>query len=126
MDEKHKKMVTSLMKSGEKILEGLTPDKAELWHMATLAGEEGGEISGVIKKHIIYNTPLDITKLVNEMGDMEFTLEGIRQKTGITREECLDANIRKLVTGPNARYSSGTYDDTQAMNNRHGEASCEQ
>lgn len=49
--------------------------------------------------------------VIEELGDIEFYLEGMRQQLGITREQTLEANISKL----SKRYHSGSYSDTQAQ-----------
>lgn len=114
VSNKHAQMVKDLSKPGEDILRSLTDTKCHLLHMAILAAEEAGEVLGVIKKHVIYNKPLDFHKLMEELGDLEFALEGIRGVVGFSKEEILSNNINKLLTGQNARYSSGRYSDEQA------------
>jgi hypothetical protein len=49
--------------------------------------------------------------VVEELGDLEFYMEGLRQATGITREETLAANIAKL----GKRYQNHLYSDGQAQ-----------
>lgn len=106
----HKDMVTSLVKPGEDILTSLTPEKCHIWHMASCIPEEAGEVFGVVKKHLIYGKALDREKLILEMGDLEFYLEGLRQELGITRDEVLDANVAKL----SERYENLQYSDQAA------------
>jgi NTP pyrophosphatase (non-canonical NTP hydrolase) len=72
---------------------------------------EAGELVDAIKKSVMYRKPLDMEHVIEEMGDLEFYLEGLRQQLGITREQTLDANMLKL----GARYSSGSYSDSQAV-----------
>lgn len=107
----HPEMVKTLAKPGSEILSSLTPDRCEMIHMAGCIPEEAGEIYGVIKKHIYYNKPLDRQKVVEEMGDLEFYLEGLRQAVGISREEVLEANITKL----GKRYENFHYSDASAQ-----------
>ena len=109
----HSALVKNLAKPGQDIINELTPEKAHLLHMAACIPEEAGEIYGAIKKHIFYNKPLTLemrTKIINEMGDLEFYLEGLRQGLDLSREEVLEANINKLQK----RYSEGSYSDAQA------------
>lgn len=114
LNHRHASMVKALGKPGETILASLTPEKCHTLHMAILASEEAGEALGAIKKHIIYNKELDRENLVEELGDMEFALQGLRSSLGISREETLIHNLDKLLTGTNARYKEGSYSDEQA------------
>jgi NTP pyrophosphatase (non-canonical NTP hydrolase) len=107
----HSEMVTALVKSGEAILETLTPAKAHALHMAAGVAGEAGELLDAIKKHVVYNKPLDRVNAVEELGDLEFYMEGLRQGLGITREETISANIAKL----SIRYAGNTYTDAAAQ-----------
>lgn len=104
-----------LAKPGNDIAASVTDEKLDLWHMGTGVVGEAGELIDVIKKHVIYNKDLDIEHLIEELGDLEFYLEGVRRCTGITREQCLRHNLEKLSHGQNARYASGQYSDQQAQ-----------
>jgi len=109
----HPEMVRTLAKSGQLIVDEMTPEKAHFLHMAGCMAEEAGEVYGAIKKHIFYNKPLTtemLDKIINELGDLEFYMEGLRQGLGITREAVLEANINKL----SARYEGLTYSDAAA------------
>ena len=110
-----RKQNAQLSKSGADIFNSMTDEKLDLWHMGTGVVGEAGEIIDVIKKHVIYNKELDIEHLTEELGDLEFYLEGIRRCAGITREECLRHNLDKLSHGEKARYASGEYSDEQAQ-----------
>jgi len=72
-----------------------------------------GEVLDLVKKHVFNNRPLDRDHLIEELGDVEFYLEGIRQCLLVTRETILDGNIDKLTE----RYNGLTYSD-QAANAR--------
>lgn len=104
-------MVDSLKKDGSQILESLSPQKCDLLHMTMGLAGESGECTDAIKKHIMYNKPLDIENVIEELGDIEFFLEGIRQNLSISREETIDANIKKL----GVRYQAGVYSDQAAQ-----------
>jgi NTP pyrophosphatase (non-canonical NTP hydrolase) len=111
----HKLMVAALIKPGSEILATLTPSKCNSLHMAFGMSGEAGEALDAVKKYIFYNKPLDRANVVEELGDLEFYMEGLRAELGITREECLEANIHKLLTSDKARYKLGTYTDAQAQ-----------
>ena len=114
----HQAMVAKLAKPGLDIIQQLDPRKAHLWHMASAAGGESGELFDAIKRYAIYDKALDRENVIEELGDLEFYLQGIREGLGITREETLRHNITKLLTGTKekaARYASGSYSDKQAQ-----------
>lgn len=108
---KHSDMVTALVKSGALILEQMTPQKADAMHAAIGVAGEAGELLDAVKKHVIYNKPLDRENVVEELGDLEFYMEQLRQNIGVTREETLAANIAKLEI----RYNGLRYSDQAAQ-----------
>lgn len=106
----HAEMVATLAKPGIQVLESLTPNKADMWHAATGIVGESGELIDAIKKHVIYNKELNMKNVIEELGDMEFYMEQLRQRLNITREETIQANLDKL----NIRYADG-YSDKAAQ-----------
>lgn len=108
-------MVRDLAKPGDEILASLTPEKAHLLHMAIGAAGEAGELLDAVKKYVIYNKPLDLNNVIEELGDLEFYMEGVRQGVDVTREDVIEANVYKLATGPKARYKGGKYSDKAAQ-----------
>ncbi len=111
LEQQHAEMVSALAKPGEAILESLTPQRAHLWHMASCVPGEAGELFDAVKKSVIYGKPIDIENVVEELGDIEFYLRGLRDALGITREETLRSNVAKL----GKRYASGAFSDAQAQ-----------
>lgn len=107
----HAALVRRLKKHGGEIELTLNPDRVDLWHAATGVVGEAGELIDAVKKHIVHNQPLDIENVVEELGDIEYYLEQVRQRLDIDRESTLLANITKLT----ARYGAGTYSDAQAQ-----------
>jgi len=110
-DIQHPDLVTALLKPGEDIVATMTPEKANLWHLASLVAGEGGEVLDAVKKYAVYGKPLDLENVIEEMGDLEFGLEGLRQALDLTREEVLAANISKL----SVRYPTMGYRDEDAI-----------
>lgn len=104
-------MVRVLVKPGETILAEITPEQAHLMHMLLGLAGEVGELVDAIKKWIIYRKPLDSTNLIEEMGDIEFFLEGIRQVFKMDRTTICAANIAKLSD----RYKKLVYSDQAAQ-----------
>ena len=104
-------MVKVLAKDGASILEEMSADQANMLHMAVGVSGESGELLDAIKKNVIYQKPLDRENVVEELGDMEFYMEGLRQGLGITREETLEHNIEKL----GKRYEGFKYSNDAAQ-----------
>lgn len=109
--KEHADMVKVLAKSGEEIRKSLTAQDCHLNHMAIGISGEAGELLDAIKKATIYCKPLDIENVIEELGDIEFYMEGLRQGLNITREETLTANIAKLKV----RYDGLKYSDQAAQ-----------
>lgn len=106
----HANMVTTLKKPGNIIHTEFTPDKADLMHaMLGIAGE-AGELVDTVKKHIIYGQDLNVENLIEELGDMEFYLEQLRQNIKVSREKTLQYNMAKLAL----RYPGYNYSDQSA------------
>jgi NTP pyrophosphatase (non-canonical NTP hydrolase) len=108
----YNQMVAKLAKPGADILASLSPEKCHLWHMATGIAGEAGELIDAIKKPVCYSKEVDRVNVIEELGDLEFYMEGLRQGLGITREETLEANKVKLL---GKRYASGSYSDAAAI-----------
>lgn len=92
----HAQMVSELAKHPHLILAQMSEKKMDLTHMALGVAGEAGELVDAIKKYSIYDKPLDMENVVEELGDLEFYMERIRQITGITRHDTLYTNILKL------------------------------
>lgn len=101
----HSDMVRALVKPGHMISIDLTPQEADLWHGATGVSGEAGELLDAVKKHVIYKKELDVVNVIEELGDLEFYMEQIRQNLGLNREEILMHNINKLSSRYNNKYS---------------------
>lgn len=112
IEEKHREMVASLVKDGAQIKDELTPLQAHLLHMAAGASTEANELLDAIKAHTIYQKPLDLDNVIEELGDLEFFMEGLRDALGIQREVTLAHNMKKL----SKRYSSGSFSNAEAQN----------
>lgn len=105
-------MVAALVKPGAAIIASLSPGRANALHMAVGISGEAGELLDAIKKYVVYEKPLDRVNAVEELGDLEFYMEGLRAELGITRAETLAANKLKLL---GKRYASGKYSNEQAV-----------
>lgn len=107
----HPELVKALVKPGADIAREMTPESANTLHMVVGVSGEAGELLDAVKKAVIYNKPLDRANVIEELGDLEFYMEGLRQELGITREETLVANIEKL----SVRYNGMKYTDKDAQ-----------
>ena len=105
------RFVDSRTKPGEEIVAEMTPFKAHLLHMTMGAMTEVGEIGTTIKAHVFYGKELDLENLIEELGDLEFYIEGLRGKLEISRSQVLDHNVKKL----SKRYAKG-YSNEAAIN----------
>ena len=106
----HQTLVSNLKKSSKEIINELKPEQADALHMAVGIAGEAGELLDAIKKWSIYQKPLDLENVIEELGDLEFYMEGLRQSLNLTRIETLMENIAKLQK----RYSNGEYSNEQA------------
>lgn len=85
--------------------------KAHLLHMAIGIAGEAGELLDAVLKHILEEQLIDRENVVEELGDIEFFMEGLRHALSISRDETISDNISKL----SIRYGSGSYSDNQAQ-----------
>lgn len=97
--------VASRKKAGEDIIAQMTPEKADADHMAKGVAGEAGELLDAIKQWTVYNKPLDMANVVEELGDLEFFMEGLRQRLGIQRETTLLNNVEKLSKRYKQKYT---------------------
>ncbi len=111
MNVTHPELVAALAKPGADIVATLTAEDAHSLHMAVGIAGEVGKLLDAVKKAAIYRKLIDRVNVVEELGNLEFYMEGLRQGLGITRQEVLDHNIAKL----SERYNSGTYSDKHAQ-----------
>ena len=105
------KMTLALAKDGAVIKQEITPEQANLLHMAVGVSGESGELLDAIKKHVIYQKPLDVENVKEELGDLLFYMTNLMQSAGLSFEEVLQHNVDKL----SVHYSSGKYSNTQAQ-----------
>lgn len=70
LEIKYDEMTKALSKTGDDILRDLTPMQADLLHMAVGVSGEAGELLDAIKKATIYNKPLDVENMIEELGDI--------------------------------------------------------
>jgi NTP pyrophosphatase (non-canonical NTP hydrolase) len=106
MSDHHAELVAALSKPGHDILKSLTPLKCHALHMGVGLIGEAGELLDAIKRWTIYEQEPDMENVIEELGDIEFYLEGVRAALGVTRERTLDHNIKKLSVRYGKRFSN--------------------
>lgn len=99
----YQEFVRALVKPGEIVAASLTAQDADAIHMIMGVCGEAGELLDAIKKATIYRKPLDVENLIEELGDIEFYLQGLRNTYGVSRSEVIARNVAKLQK----RYPSG-------------------
>jgi NTP pyrophosphatase (non-canonical NTP hydrolase) len=107
----YQQFVNAIIKPGDEIICQLTPQQANLLHMAVGVSGEAGELLDAIKKHCVYQKQIDLNNVMEEAGDILFYLTGLLSELDMTIEECINANMDKL----SKRYPQGTYSNTAAI-----------
>lgn len=98
-DIEHDKMVNGLAKCGLEIIADLTKDSAHTLHMAVGIAGEAGELCQAIYSIEKFEL-IDKENIVEELGDLEFYIEGLRQVVLIGRAETIkDVSDSKLYNG---------------------------
>ena len=85
--------------------------KSDLMHSAIGVAGEAGELLDAVKKHWVYDKPLDKDNVIEELGDMIFYMQMMMMMLRLTPEQILEANWQKLAK----RYHTGTYSNEQAQ-----------
>jgi NTP pyrophosphatase (non-canonical NTP hydrolase) len=107
----YQQFVNSIVKPGDEIIRQLTPHQAHLLHMAVGVSGEAGELLDAIKKHCVYQKPINMENVLEEAGDILFYLTGLLNNLDISLEDCINANIIKL----SKRYPNGKYTNAAAI-----------
>lgn len=111
--------VAALQKTGElpvypvfnrNLMKDMDTPAQELMHAAIGIAGEGGEILDVAKKVWVYNKPLDVAHMIEELGDLRFYYQSMLALFSLTDEQIVAANMVKL----RKRYADGKYSDNQA------------
>jgi len=102
----HADLVAKLAKPGQEIADNIDANEAHLIHMVLGISGEAGELLDAVKKSAIYKKTLDRPNVIEELGDLEFYMQGLRSALGITREDTLRHNISKLTKRYGDKYSN--------------------
>ena len=82
---------------------GLSPEDGKLLHAALLVADEAGELISPIKKYFAYGKPLDTENILEEAGDLLFSVTAVLLQLGFTLEQAMTHNREKLAV----RYPDG-------------------
>jgi NTP pyrophosphatase (non-canonical NTP hydrolase) len=77
---------------------------------------EAGEFSEVVKKVIYHGHPMDKTRLIKELGDIQWYVAYAASTLGVSLEEVMQVNIDKLK----ARYPDG-FNQEKSINRASGD-----
>lgn len=82
--------------------DGMLPSSwlSRLLHGAIGICTETGELQDALKKHVVYNKPLDLVNVQEEAGDIAWYLALLCDAAGYQLEDVMERNIAKL----RARY----------------------
>lgn len=80
-------------------------------HSAIGVAGEAGELADAIKKEYIYGKPRDLDNIIEELGDLEWYMQSVRNHYGVSRKHVLQCNADKL----SKRYVSLRYSDAAAI-----------
>lgn len=95
----------------EGLFKEMGSESATAMHAAAGASGEAGELLDAVKKFWVYNKPLDLDNVKEELGDMCFYMQKLMNMYGWTWQDVMDANVAKLAK----RYPTGKYSDAQAQ-----------
>jgi NTP pyrophosphatase (non-canonical NTP hydrolase) len=82
-------------------------DEQRLMDAAAGLSEEGGEVLGIVRKHLFMGHPLDRERLSRELGDALWCAAAVATCLGVTLEDVAATNLEKLER----RYPEGYSDD---------------
>jgi NTP pyrophosphatase (non-canonical NTP hydrolase) len=99
------------LKDYESVSKRFTPEIARLMHSGMGLSTEANEFLDALKKHTMYNKPLDKVNLVEEISDLLWYCAIACDELGVSFEEIMKINIDKLK----ARYGE-KYSDDKAIN----------
>ena len=85
--------------------------KLDMIHAAIGISGEAGELLDAVKKHWVYNKPLDRENVVEELGDLRFYIQAMMNLLHISEQEVLQGNANKL----SVRYKGLVYTDQAAQ-----------
>lgn len=111
LGEEHRTMYIPYSQMVEKLFKVMDDEASTLMHAAAGVAGEGGELLDAVKKHWVYNKPIDAANVLEELGDAYFYMQKILNMFGWTWADVRMANRAKLII----RYPDGVYSDAHAQ-----------
>lgn len=71
-------------------------DQLRILHGAMGISGEAGELMDAVKKHILYNKPLDVVNVKEELGDLAWYMSLVLDQIGSSWSEVMQMNHDKL------------------------------
>lgn len=96
----HKDMVRVLAKNPAEILNDMTEENAHLLHMAVGISGEVAELAQPIYEHVRLHKVFDTENFIEEMGDIEFYLEGLCQGLNVSLPDVTTVTPSTLTPNP--------------------------
>lgn len=87
---------SQVLEQENRVVKGIHPSLCDIIHASLGVSSEAGELSGAIKKHLIYGQPLDKLNIKEECGDILWYISLMLTSCGYTMESCMQDNIDKL------------------------------
>lgn len=98
----------------------ITAANEDLLHGVLGLTTETGELVDIVKRHLFYGEPLNMSHLKEEIGDKFWYLAVLCEWAGFTFEECMEVNIDKL----HVRYPEKFSKDKALNRNLDAEKKC--
>lgn len=76
-----------------------------LVHAALLATSEAGELATTVKAHVVYNKPLDSGNVIEELGDLLWTIAYMASLLNVSLDEVGEKCLEKLRKRYPDKYS---------------------
>lgn len=76
-------------------------------HAVLGIGDEAGELTSIVKRHLVYGEAYSGEHILEEMGDLFHYMTYLMLEYSWTLEDVMRANTEKLVTGKDPRYPKG-------------------
>lgn len=104
-------LVTESGNSDKYLIRTSNHSTIRLLHSALGITSEAGEFADALKKHIFYGKEIDRPNLKEELGDLMWYIGVACDELGISLEDVMETNIKKL----RARYG-GKFSEEKALN----------
>lgn len=111
LGEEHRTMYIPYAQMVQNLFKTMGSDPASLMHAAVGCAGEAGELLDACKKYWVYNKPLDVNNVLEELGDLTFYMQAVMNMFGWTWADIRMANRMKLAK----RYPDGVYTDAHAQ-----------